>query len=95
MKFGDRTVMAPHPYLQAPPDPNSDWCCQKLVAKALGISQQAASAKARSGELRHFEHGNRGCGRRKYSKALIERELRRRWEKAIEVQDRLMEIGEA
>ena len=87
--------MAPHPSSQAPPDPKTDWCCQKLVAKALGISPQRASAKARAGELRHFEHGVPGCGRRKYSQALVQRELRRRWELAIKVQDQLMGSGEA
>ena len=87
--------MSLYPALQAPPDPKSDWCCQKLVAKALGTSAQRASAMARAGELRHFEHGVPGCGRRKYSRALIERELRRRWELAVKVQDQLMGSSEA
>jgi hypothetical protein len=95
MKPDDRTAMPPHPSSQAPPDPRADWCFQKNVSEALGISPQAASAKARAGELRHFEHGVRGCGRRKYSRALIQRELRRRWELAVQVQDQLMGSGEA
>ena len=94
MKLDDRTTMPPHSS-PAPPDPKSDWCCQRLVATALGISPQAASAKARAGELRHFEHGVPGCGRRKYSRALIQRELQRRWALAIKVQDQLMGSGEA
>ncbi len=85
--------MAPHPSSQAPPDPKTDWCCQRIVAEALGVSPQAASAKARAGELRHFEHGVPGAGRKRYSKALIERELRRRWELAVRAQDELMDVG--
>jgi hypothetical protein len=87
--------MASHPTSQAPPHPGSDWVCQKLVATELGISPQRASLKARAGELRRFEHGVPGCGRRKYSRALIQRELRRRWELAVKVQDQLMGGGEA
>jgi hypothetical protein len=87
--------MAPHPSSQVPPDPKSDWCCQKLLAKALGISPQRASLKARAGELRRFEHGFPCSGRRKYSRALVERELRRRWERAVQAQDLLMGSGEA
>jgi hypothetical protein len=94
MKLDDRTTMPPHSS-PAPPDPKSDWCCQKFLAKALGISPQRASAKARAGELRHFEHGVTASGRKKYSKALIERELRRRWEMAIKAQDQLMKSSEA
>jgi hypothetical protein len=94
MKLDDRTTMSPHSS-QAPPDPRADWCFQKNVSEALGISEQTASAMAQAGELRHFEHGIRGCGRRKYSKALITRELRRRWELAIKAQDELMGSGEA
>ena len=95
MKLDDRTAMPPHPSAPTPPDPRTDWCFQRDLAEALGISAQVASTKARAGELRHFEHGVPACGKRKYSKALIERELRHRWEHALKVQDQLMGSDEA
>jgi hypothetical protein len=90
----DREMFAHLPE-EAPPDPKTDWCYLKDVAKALGHSPHTASAKAKSGDFLHFEHGVPGCGRRKYSRALIERELWRRWEQAVRVQDELLSSGEA
>lgn len=65
------------------PDPRSDGICQKSVCGVLGISERTGSLLAKVGKLRRFEHGIPGCGRRKYSRRLVERELRRRWERAV------------
>lgn len=74
----------------APPDPGADWIYQSTVASALGISQRTASLWAREGRLRKFEHGVPACGRRKYSRRLVERELQMRWDRAVRTQDELL-----
>ncbi len=72
------------------PDPRSDGICQKSLSEMFGYSERTASLLAKAGKLRRFEHGIPGCGRRKYSRRLVERELQRRWERAISAQDKLM-----
>jgi len=70
------------------PLPSEDWVSQCEIARMLGVSQQTASTWAKAGRLRRFEHGVPGCGRRrKYSRRLVERELERRWDAAVEAQD--------
>src|SRR4051794_40013961 len=65
------------------PRPRSDWISQREVAELIGITEQTASAWARKGKLKVFEHGVAIGGRRRYSRALVERELRFRWEQAL------------
>ncbi len=77
------------------PEPGRDWITQRSLAAALGVSQRTASLWSGAGKLRRYEHGMPDCGRRKYSRALVERELRRRWEIALDAQDALMGGGEA
>lgn len=73
-----------------PPQPGTDWIYQRTLALTLGISQKTASVWAADGRLRKFEHGVPACGRRKYSKRLVQRELQRRWERATRAQDDLI-----
>jgi hypothetical protein len=61
------------------PAPPTDWIDQQHLARLLGISAKTASVRSKQGDLRIYEHGVRGCGRRKYSIAIIERELGQRW----------------
>jgi hypothetical protein len=86
--------MAAPDHPQPMPGPESDWITQRSLAELLGISETTASFWARDGRLRQFEHNFPACGRRRYSRALVERERKRCWEKAIRVQDRLVSIGE-
>ena len=59
------------------------------------MSERTASLQAKAGQLRRYEHGIPTCGRRKYSRRLVELELERRWQIALEAQDALMGGGEA
>ena len=77
------------------PDPGQDWITQRSLAAALGISQRTASLWAKAGRLHRYGHGMPDGGRRKYSRALVERELRRRWEIAIKAQDAVIDGVEA
>jgi hypothetical protein len=72
------------------PDPRVDRICQRTLCELLGFSERTGSLLAKAGKLRRFEHGITGFGRRKYSRRLVARELRRRWERAVRVQDELM-----
>jgi hypothetical protein len=73
------------------PLPSEDWIPQCEVASMLAISPQTASSLAKMGRLQRFEHGVPGCGRRrKYSRRLVERELERRWDAAVEAQDAIL-----
>lgn len=74
-----------------PPLPRTDWICQVQLAELLGVSEHTASNWARADKLKRFEHGMPNCGRRKYSRSLVERELSCRWQAAIEYQDNTME----
>lgn len=65
------------------PDPLHDWIEQKKLAELLGLSEKTACCWSREGRLREFEHGFPHAGRRKYSRALVERGLRRYWQQAI------------
>ena len=56
---------------QARPDPATDWIDQRQLAALLDVSNKTASLRAARGELKQFEHGVPGCGRRKYSRALF------------------------
>ena len=69
---------------------SSDWITQREVARLLGVSPQTASTKARRGQLRRFEHGISIAGRRKYSRALVERELKICWREAVRRQDSIL-----
>jgi len=77
-------VMDAHAYQS---HPTEDWVEQKTLAGMLGVSEKTASAWAKAGRLLVFEHGFSCCGRRKYSRTLVERELARRWGQAIHRQD--------
>lgn len=78
---------------EAMPDPRRDRICQRTLCGILGFSERTGSLQARAGELRRFEHGIPGCGRRKYSRALVERELQMRWDRAVRTQDELIAGG--
>jgi hypothetical protein len=69
------------------PIPRKDWICQRQLADILGISEHTASVRAKAGKLRRFEHGIPDCGRRIYSRTLVQRELEERWETAVRNQD--------
>jgi hypothetical protein len=69
------------------PDPASDWTDQKGLAELLSISEKTACCWAKEGRLAEFEHGFPHCGRRKYSRTLVRREIQHRWQQAIRRQD--------
>lgn len=69
------------------PDPAGDWLDQGALARVLGISPRTASIWARQGRLRLYEHGVLNCGRRRYSRQLVERERQRCWAEAVKAQD--------
>lgn len=69
---------------ESAPSPTTDWLTQSELAELLGISERTASVWACAGKLRIYEHGVRGCGRRKYSRALVQRELDQRWSEAVD-----------
>lgn len=72
---------------EAFPPPKDDWIDQANLAKLFGISERTASTWASAGRLHPFEHGVATCGRKKYSRQLVERELQHRWEQAIQAQN--------
>jgi hypothetical protein len=72
---------------ETPPAPHKDWICQRQLANLLDISERTASVWASAGRLRRFEHGVEQCGRKKYSRRLVEREIHRRRQEAIQLQD--------
>lgn len=78
---------------EAMPDPRKDRICQRSLCGLFGFSERTGSLLAKSGKLRRFEHGIPGSGRRKYSRALVERELQMRWSRAVKTQDELMAGG--
>ena len=67
--------------------PATDWLNQRELAELLGISTKTASLHARRGKLRVYQHGVHGCGRKKYSRALVERVQSLGWQAAIRLQD--------
>ncbi|QDU76865.1 Helix-turn-helix domain protein [Bremerella volcania] len=69
------------------PSPTTDWITQRELAELLGISERTASLWAKGGKLEPFKHGVKTCGRRKYSKSLVQRELNNRWDEAVARQD--------
>ena len=71
------------------PDPSVDWITQRELAQLLSVSERTASLWAKAGRLQIFEHGVTACGRRKYSRALIARELKARWNRAVARQARM------
>lgn len=75
------------------PNPKADWLCQRDLAQFLAISEHTASVWAAAGRFRQYEHGMSNCGRRKYSRSLLERELTCRWEAAVRNQD--VALGDA
>jgi len=77
------SVRTPHP------NPAADWITQRELACILGVCARTASLWAKAGRLQPFEHGVAACGRRKYSSALVQQELRRRWDEATERQSSL------
>lgn len=76
-----------HQPLTSQDEPATDWLNQKELARLLGISTKTASVHARQGKLRVYEHGVPACGRRKYSRALVERVKALGWQSAIRRQD--------
>ncbi len=54
----------------------ADWISQRDLCGLLGISEHTGSAQAKAGQLRKFEHGVSNAGARKYSRQLVELELR-------------------
>lgn len=56
---------------------------QKELAEVLGVSQKTACCWSKEGRLQEFEHGIPQAGRRKYSRALVERGLQRYWQQAV------------
>jgi len=69
------------------PDPAADWIDQRELAGMLGVSEKTACCWAKEDRLAMFEHGFPQCGRRKYSRTLIRREIQHRWQQAIRRQD--------
>ncbi len=69
--------------MEAIPEPKSDWITQRELASLLGVCARTASLWAKAGRLQRFEHGVMAAGRKKYSKSLIQRELRHRWDEAV------------
>jgi predicted site-specific integrase-resolvase len=65
------------------PLPICDWLNQRELAQLLGVTERTASVWARRGHFRIYEHGVRGCGRRKYSRALLQHEIDQRWAEAV------------
>ncbi len=61
----------------------------------VGISERTASVRAAAGQLKRFEHGFPGCGNRKYSRTLVEREMQHRWAKAIKRQDNSLALADS
>jgi hypothetical protein len=70
-----------------PPEPRMDWITQRRLVAMLGISEKTGSLYAQEGKFRRYEHSVPGCGRRKYSKLLVERQIRLRLEQAVRLQD--------
>ncbi len=56
----------------------------------LGVSPRTASLWASAGRLARYEHGFPNCGRRKYSKALVELEMQTQWDRAVDRQRDLL-----
>ncbi|WZO96112.1 hypothetical protein EP7_003094 [Isosphaeraceae bacterium EP7] len=75
------------------PDPRTDAICQREVAALFGVSERTASLQARAGRLRSYENGIPNCGRRKYSRLLVELELEGRWNRAVQVQRECLARG--
>ena len=73
------------------PPPVLDWICQRELADMFDISPRTAASRAAAGKLHAYEHGVPNCGRRKYSRLLVERVIRHRWEEAIRRQDKLLD----
>jgi hypothetical protein len=69
------------------PPPRDDWICQRQLADLFAVSERTASLWAKAGRLRRFQHGFPDCGRRKFSRSLVLREIRERWERAVLEQD--------
>ena len=76
------------------PLPPIDWICQRQLAELLAVSERTASIWAKAGRLRPYEHGFRNCGRRKYSRCLVETELQHRWDQAVRRQAELLDEKE-
>ena len=57
--------------------PADDWMSLGQLAELLGIGLSTASRWHRRGDFVRYEHGFRPCGRRRFSRSLIEAELRR------------------
>ena len=74
------------------PLPREDWICQAELAEMLGVSERTASIWARAGKLQQYEHGCQPCGRRKYSRKLVERKLALGWAAAVERQQMSEEV---
>ena len=49
---------------------------------------------SKAGRLQQYEHRFDNCGRRKYSRSLIEKELRLRWGQAVQRQEELLDEKE-
>ena len=59
-----------------------DWITQRELAGILRVSEKTASVWAKAGRLRVFEHGFEMCGRRRYSRTLVETAIHQCWSAA-------------
>ena len=73
------------------PPPSSDWICQRDLAKLFGIVERTATIWAKAGRLRQYEHGIDNCGRRKYSRTLVDNDMQRQWGRAVRRQAELLD----
>ncbi|WP_165252731.1 hypothetical protein [Paludisphaera soli] len=76
--------MGPATEPRSTPDLRTDAICQRQIAALFGVFERTASLQAKAGRLRRFEHGVPNCGRRKYSRRLVELEVERRWRQAVQ-----------
>ena len=65
------------------PLPAKDWIEQREVGEIFGVTPKTASTWATAGKLRRYEHGMSHCGRRKYSRALVTRDIEMHWREAV------------
>lgn len=77
------------------PVPQDDWINQHALAELLSVCPRTVGNWDAAGKLAQFEHGFPSCGRRRFSRRLVERALQRRWAEAIRRQDAMLGHAEA
>ena len=65
------------------PLPADDWVEQQQLAEIFGVTPKTVSLWAGDGKLRRYEHGMPNCGRRKYSRSLVLRDIELHWREAL------------